>query len=103
MLRYNRCLTSATTNGILGNCAYPEQLVGLTGDDKFDLRLRDPVPQSGPDPGKWRTVDGLRVLVALDQEDLGKHRHEQQHAEDEPVLGAARKIRGGSKLLTATA
>jgi outer membrane receptor protein involved in Fe transport len=49
LLRYNRCLTSATTNGILGNCAYPEQLISLTGDDKFDLRLTDPVPQFGPD------------------------------------------------------
>ena len=58
LLRYNRCLTSATTNGILGNCAYPEQLIGLTGDDKFDLRLTDPVPQFGPDC-QFTSLEGL--------------------------------------------
>ncbi len=48
ILRYHRCLTSATTSGVLGNCAFPEQLIGLTGDDKYDLRDPAPVPQYGP-------------------------------------------------------
>jgi outer membrane receptor protein involved in Fe transport len=49
LLRYARCYTSATTSGVLGNCAYPQELIALTGHYKYDLRQIAPVPQFGPE------------------------------------------------------
>ena len=48
-LRYNKCYTSATTSGVLGGCVYPNDVLALTGDDKYDLRQLAAVPLFGPD------------------------------------------------------
>jgi outer membrane receptor protein involved in Fe transport len=48
-LRYNKCYTSATTSGVLGGCVYPDDVLALTGDDKYDLRQIAAVPLFGPD------------------------------------------------------
>ena len=48
-LRYNKCYTSATASGVLGGCVYPDSLLSLTGDDKYDLREIAAAPLFGPD------------------------------------------------------
>jgi outer membrane receptor protein involved in Fe transport len=58
ILRYTRCVTSATTNGVLGNCLFPDQLVPITGDAKYDLRVPGAVPLFGPDC-QFTSLEGL--------------------------------------------